>query len=121
MKQFFDVQPLSGDVEKLPDNTRVLMVVHPQDLSEKTLFTIDQWGMAGNATMIFVDPFAENQLGPRGLPSPNPTSHLAPLFNARGEKCNTTPPLRHPAYAFQTERSAVCPRVRSPNLPCRAL
>ncbi len=66
MKQFFDVQPLSGDVEKLPDNTRVLMVVHPQDLSEKTLFTIDQWVMAGNATMIFVDPFAENQFGPRG-------------------------------------------------------
>jgi len=63
MKQFFDVQPLSGDVEKLPDNTRVLMVVHPQDLSEKTLFTIDQWVMAGNATMIFVDPFAENQFG----------------------------------------------------------
>src|SRR5262249_24017568 len=35
MKQFFDVKPLSGEVEKLPDDTRALMVVHPQDLSEK--------------------------------------------------------------------------------------
>src|SRR5215471_12089826 len=43
MKQFFDVKPLSGEVEKLPDDTRVLMVVHPQELSEKTLYTIDQW------------------------------------------------------------------------------
>src|SRR5215470_371796 len=65
MKQFFDVQPVSVEVEKLPDDTRALMVVHPQDLNEKTLYTIDQWVMAGNATMIFVDPFAENQLGPR--------------------------------------------------------
>src|SRR5580704_4039563 len=49
MKQFFDVQPVpvSGDVEKLPEGTRVLMVVHPQDLSERTLYTIDQWVMAG--------------------------------------------------------------------------
>src|SRR5215470_19692583 len=31
MKQFFDVKPLSGEVEKLPDDTRALMVVHPQD------------------------------------------------------------------------------------------
>ena len=30
MKQFFDVKPLSGEVEKLPDDTRVLMVVHPR-------------------------------------------------------------------------------------------
>ena len=36
MKQFFDVKPVSGDVEKLPDDTRVLMVVHPQDLIRLT-------------------------------------------------------------------------------------
>jgi ABC-type uncharacterized transport system involved in gliding motility auxiliary subunit len=29
MKQFFDVKPVAGDVDKLPDDTRVLMVVHP--------------------------------------------------------------------------------------------
>src|SRR6202521_1596178 len=32
MKQFFDVKPISGEVEKLPDETRVLMVVNPQNL-----------------------------------------------------------------------------------------
>ena len=53
---------------QLPDGTRVLMVVHPQELGERTLYTIDQWVMAGNATMIFVDPIAENQMGPRGGP-----------------------------------------------------
>ncbi|HWN52339.1 MAG TPA: Gldg family protein [Xanthobacteraceae bacterium] len=121
MKQFFDVQPLSGDVEKLPDNTRVLMVVHPQDLSEKTLFTIDQWVMAGNATMIFVDPFAENQSGPRGGPPPNPTSNLEPLFKAWGVKFDTTRAIGDPDYALQTERNVGGRPVASQNLPWMAL
>jgi ABC-type uncharacterized transport system involved in gliding motility auxiliary subunit len=121
MKQFFDVQPLSGDVEKLPDNTRVLMVAHPQDLSEKTLYTIDQWVMAGNATMIFVDPFAENQFGPRGGPPPNPTSNLEPLFKAWGVKFDTTRAIGDPDYALQTERNVGGRPVAAQNLPWMAL
>src|ERR1700730_2738026 len=76
MRQFFDVKPIGGDVDKLPEQTRVLMVVHPQNLSQRTLYTIDQWVVAGNAAIIFVDPFAENQQGPRGMPPPNPASNL---------------------------------------------
>jgi ABC-type uncharacterized transport system involved in gliding motility auxiliary subunit len=121
MKQFFDVKPLSGEVEKLPDDTRVLMVVHPQDLSEKTLYTIDQWVMAGNATMIFVDPYAENQLGPRGMPSPNPTSNLEPLFKAWGVKFDATRAIGDPDYALQTERNVGGRAVASQNLPWMAL
>lgn len=121
MKQFFDVQPLSGDVEKLPDETRVLMLVHPQDLSEKTLYTIDQWVLAGNATMIFVDPYAENQVGPRGGPPPNPTSNLEPLFNAWGVKFDTTRAVGDPDYALQTERNVGGRPVASQNLPWMAL
>src|SRR6516162_10447494 len=70
MKQFFDVKPVAGDLDKLPDDTKVLMVVHPQNLSDKALYTIDQWVMAGKPAMIFVDPYAENQSGPRGMPMP---------------------------------------------------
>jgi len=121
MKQFFDVKPLTGDVEKLPDDTRVLMVVHPQDLSEKTLYTIDQWVMAGNATMIFVDPAAENQFGPRGGPPPNPTSTLEPLFKAWGVKFDTERAVGDPDYALQTERNVGGRPVASQNLPWMAL
>ncbi len=104
MKQFFDVKPLSGEVEKLPDGTRVLMVAHPQDLSEKTLYTIDQWVMAGNATMIFVDPVAETQpLGENDEPR-NRGSNLEPLFKAWGVKFDTERAVGDPEYALQTER-----------------
>src|SRR3984893_2970194 len=121
MKQFFDVQPISGDVEKLPDQTRVLMVVHPQELGERTLYAIDQWVMAGNATMIFVDPYAENQSGPRGGPPPNPTSTLEPLFAAWGGKFDTARAIGDPDYALQTERNVSGRPVASQNLPWMAL
>jgi len=121
MKQFFDVKPLSGEVEKLPDDTRALMVVHPQNLSEKTLYTIDQWVMAGNATMIFVDPYAENQLGPRGMPSPNPASNLEPLFKAWGVKFDTAKAIGDPDYALETERNVGGRPVASQNLAWMAL
>ncbi len=104
MKQFFEVKPLSGEVEKLPDGTRVLMVAHPQGLSERTLYTIDQWVMAGNATMIFVDPVAETQpLGENDEPR-NRGSNLEPLFKAWGVKFDTERAIGDPEYALQTER-----------------
>jgi len=121
MKQFFDVKPVSGDVDKLPDGTRVLMVAHPQDLGERTLFTIDQWVMGGNPAIIFVDPFAENQLGPRGGPSPNPTSTLEPSFKAWGVKFDTARAVGDPDYALQTERNVQGRPVVSQNLAWMAL
>ena len=121
MKQFFDVKPVSGDVDKFPDGTRVLMVVHPQELGEKTLYAIDQWVMAGNAALIFVDPFAENQFGPRGGPAPNPTSTLEPHFKAWGVKFDTTRAIGDPDYALQTERNVNGRPVAAQNLAWMAL
>jgi gliding motility-associatede transport system auxiliary component len=124
MKQFFDVKPLSGEVEKLPDDTRVLMVVHPQNLSEKTLYTIDQWVMSGNPTMIFVDPYAENQLGPGGDQPSEPrnlSSNLEPLFKAWGVKFDTERAVGDPDYALQTERNIRGRPVAGQNLPWMAL
>jgi ABC-type uncharacterized transport system involved in gliding motility auxiliary subunit len=108
MKQFFDVKTLTGDVDKLPDGTRVLMVVHPQELSDRTLYTIDQWVLGGNAAMIFVDPLAENQPNPnpRGMPMPppNPTSNLEGLFKAWGVKFDPTRAVGDMNLSLQTER-----------------
>ncbi len=120
MKQFFDVKPVAGDLDKLPEDTRVLMVVHPQNLSDKALYNIDQWVMAGKPAMIFVDPYAENQTGPRGMPMPDPSSSLEPLFNAWGVKFDTKRAIGDPDYALQTERNVGGRPVATPNLPWMA-
>ncbi len=85
MKQFFEVKSLGLDPE-ITGDIDVLMIVHPFGLSDKTLYAIDQFVMAGGKTMIFVDPFAEE--GSRSnaamrLP-PDQGSDLEKLFKSWG-------------------------------------
>lgn len=121
MKQFFDVKPQEGEVEQLPENTRVVMVVHPQNLSEKTQYTLDQWAVNGGATLIFVDPYAENQIGPRGMPPPDASSDLPKLFKAWGVTYDVKKTIADPSYALQTERPIDGRPTPMLNLPWLAL
>jgi ABC-type uncharacterized transport system involved in gliding motility auxiliary subunit len=84
MKQFFEVRTLGGDLDAIPADAAVLMVVHPQGLSDKTLYAIDQHVLKGGRLLVFVDPHAETQQGPRGLPAEDTGSDLEALFAAWG-------------------------------------
>lgn len=85
IKQFFEVKSLGLDPE-ITGDIDVLMIVHPFGLSDKSLYAIDQFVMAGGKTMVFVDPYAEE--GSRSnaamrLP-PDQGSNLEKLFKAWG-------------------------------------
>lgn len=121
MQQFFDVQQVGGDVENLPENTKVVMVVHPQGLSEKTLYTIDQWAVNGGATLVFVDPWAENQVGMGGRPPPDASSSLDKLFKAWGVEFDAKRAVADVNYAFKAERMINDRPVTMINLPWMAL
>jgi ABC-type uncharacterized transport system involved in gliding motility auxiliary subunit len=121
MQQFFNVQQVGGDVENLPKDTRVVMVVHPQSLSDKSLFTIDQWALNGGATMIFVDPWAENQMGPGGRPMPDASSNMEKLFKAWGVDYDPKRAVADVNYAFKAERMINERPVTMINLPWMAL
>ncbi|MDF2118082.1 Gldg family protein [Roseiarcaceae bacterium H3SJ34-1] len=121
MKQFFDVKPLEGEVQELPDNTRVVMVVHPQNLTDKTLYTLDQWAVGGGAMLVFVDPNAENQIGPRGQPPADTSSDMPKLFKAWGVVYDPKKAVADPTYALQTERNIDGRPVTMLNLPWLAL
>jgi ABC-type uncharacterized transport system involved in gliding motility auxiliary subunit len=121
MRQFFDVKMLAPNVAKLPEEARVLMVVHPQRLGEATLYAVDQWVLAGKPAIIFVDPFAENQMGPGGGPAPNASSTLEPLFKAWGVKFDTGKVVGDSTYSLQTQRNIAGRAVVTQNLPWLAL
>ncbi len=121
MKQFFDVKPVGGEIDSFPDDTKVVMVVHPQNLSERTQYTLDQWVLTGGATMIFVDPYAENQIGPRGQPPADPSSSLDKLFGAWGVGFDSKRSVGDPTYALQTERNVEGRPVAAANLPWLAM
>jgi ABC-type uncharacterized transport system involved in gliding motility auxiliary subunit len=106
LAQFFEIQLMFGDVDEMPKNTRIALIAHPQNLTDRTLFTIDQWIVGGGAAMIFVDPFAETQTGMRpNQPARNPTSTMQPFFDAWGIKYDMTKAVGDPAIALRTVRN----------------
>ncbi len=87
VSEFFDVRTLDSALE-INQDLDLLLIVHPEYLSDVTLFAIDQYLLAGGKAMIFVDPFAEGDIIP-----PNPQdpygvetkfSDMNDLFSAWG-------------------------------------
>ena len=87
LKQLDKVEPLSVNLATIPADVDVLMLVHPQNLPQKTLFAIDQFVLKGGKALIFVDPLSEMQASQPSETNPpgSPTaSNLEPLFKSWG-------------------------------------
>ena len=88
MQEFFDVRNLSADVSRIDNDIDILMVIHPKDLQEQTLYAIDQYLLGGGKGMFFVDPFAENdndRPNPQNpMVMPKSSSNLNRLFDVWG-------------------------------------
>ncbi len=87
LRQLYDVHSLSPDFAEVPQDVDVLMIVHPQNLSEKTLYAIDQFVLKGGKALVFVDPHSETQAAHANRfnpPSAGDASNLDKLFTAWG-------------------------------------
>jgi len=91
IKQSFDVVDLDTGIETIPENVDVLMVVHPKELPEKTLFAIDQYVLGGGRALVFVDAFSETDTSMPDVTSPDQgyveavrSSNIKPLMDAWG-------------------------------------
>ena len=63
LRQLFDLRMLEPGLEKLADDIQVLMLVHPKNLPDATLYAIDQFILRGGRAVIFADPWAEMDPG----------------------------------------------------------
>ena len=87
LRQFFTVQEVALDAQRIADEVQVLIVAHPQGLPDATLYAIDQFVMRGGKLIAFVDPHSEGQAGrpgPGGRPAADTSSNLDRLLNAWG-------------------------------------
>ncbi len=57
LRMKYEVESIPTDVNEITD-VDILMVVHPKELSEQTLFAIDQFVLSGGKTIVCVDPHA---------------------------------------------------------------
>jgi ABC-type uncharacterized transport system involved in gliding motility auxiliary subunit len=87
LQQLDNVKPLASNIDAIPADVDVLMLVHPQNLSDKTLYAIDQFVLKGGKALVFVDPYSElqasrpSQLNPPGSPT---SSNLERVFKSWG-------------------------------------
>ncbi len=58
LKRIFDVRKVELDARKIDDDIKVLLVVHPRDISEATEYALDQFVLRGGKLIAFVDPYA---------------------------------------------------------------
>jgi ABC-type uncharacterized transport system involved in gliding motility auxiliary subunit len=88
LEKDYSIKILETDAESIDSEINALMLIHPKNLSDKTLFAIDQFVMKGGRLLVFVDPYAQNE---QVIPDPeNPmlayqadkNSNLEKLFKA---------------------------------------
>ena len=104
LRQLFDLRILEPGLEKLDKEIKVLMLVHPKNLPDQTLYAIDQFILGGGRALIFVDPLAEID---QGEPSdtmtggpPSRASSLDKLFKAWGIGVDSTHVVGDDRYAL---------------------
>ncbi len=122
LKETYSVETVGGDIDKLPDNTRVVVVVQPQKLSDRTLYTLDQWVLSGGATLVFADPFAETQAGPQpGVPVENNATDFQKMFDAWGVGFDAKKAVGDPDWAIRTVRNIGGRQTEVANYPWFAI
>lgn len=70
LREFYDVVNISNPVDKIEPDVDFLLVIHPKNLSQKTLFAIDQFVMGGGKLLVFTDPFCFSDQPPQNPQNP---------------------------------------------------
>ncbi len=81
LRQSFDVENLDQGIVKIPETIDVLMLVHPKNLSDELLFSIDQFVLNGGRLIAFVDPFSEAD-----QPMNDPANPMAAMAAMDGDR-----------------------------------
>jgi ABC-type uncharacterized transport system involved in gliding motility auxiliary subunit len=104
LKNDFNVQRVAMDVDKIDEAIKLLLVIHPRDITDKAQFAIDQFIMRGGKLIAFLDPLPmmdtkeqNEMLGSM----PNSGSSLDKLLKAWGLSFDTTKVVADMNYKMQ--------------------
>lgn len=105
-QQLFEVRNLGTGLVQIADDISLLWIVQPKDLSNDTLYAIDQFVMNRGNAIIFVDPVADvdpvaMEGMPQGMPPMGQGSDLPELFDAWGITFSTEEVVADAELALQ--------------------
>jgi len=86
LKRDFSMKEIEPTASAIPDDVKVLLVIHPKGISEMTQYALDQFVLRGGKLIAFLDPMAvlDPQGASEGMASPPSTSTLDKLLTAWG-------------------------------------
>jgi ABC-type uncharacterized transport system involved in gliding motility auxiliary subunit len=87
LRQFYTVRDVAADAQVIEPDVQVLLVAHAQNLSDQTLYAIDQFVMRGGRLIALTDPHSESQASrpsAGGRPPADTSSSLSRLLEAWG-------------------------------------
>jgi ABC-type uncharacterized transport system involved in gliding motility auxiliary subunit len=58
LKRAFEIRKVELDAKKIDDDIKVLLVIHPKNITEEAEYAIDQFVLRGGKLIAFVDPYA---------------------------------------------------------------
>ncbi|HEX3400883.1 MAG TPA: Gldg family protein [Acetobacteraceae bacterium] len=93
LRQTNQVKTVPTDAQVIDPDIQVLLVAEAQNLSDATLYAIDQFVMRGGRLMVMVDPWSEAMAAtpsPNGMPPTDTSSNLKKLFDAWGIQFDPT-------------------------------
>ena len=102
IRQQFQIESLKAGIDQIPEKVSVLLLVHPKDLPEQSLYAIDQFVLRGGKLLAFVDPYSEIDSGMSmpGEEAASKTSDLPALFKAWGVQLLPDQVVTDGAYAM---------------------
>jgi len=62
LRRNFQVSKVEIDTKEIPSDLKVLIIIHPKDLSEATLYAIDQFVLNGGKLVVAVDPMSRTDM-----------------------------------------------------------
>ena len=120
LEESYEVRPIDSRTEHIsPDEFDLVVVIHPKDLSARSLWALDEWVVRGGNTLVFVDPYALDDRPPDNPQQPwqslqyRPASDLGRLLEAWG--------LRMPADRFAADLELAVRRAVGPRAPAETV
>lgn len=105
LRELFDLRRLDAGFAAIDPDVDLLMLVHPQALSEDSLYAIDQFALRGGRVLAFVDPDAEAAEADvlAGDAAGMRASDLGPLLAAWGVDFDATRVVADPQAALKVQ------------------
>jgi ABC-type uncharacterized transport system involved in gliding motility auxiliary subunit len=108
LQRDFTVKTIEMTADKIPDDVKALVLIHPKALSDAAQYAIDQFVLRGGKLLAFLDPLSvldaqSSQMSQFGMSGPS-SSSLEKLFKAWGVGFDATKVVADLEYVARTRQ-----------------